>query len=332
MGGRSALDGPAGPSHPAACIACGSQSILSSAEPSSTPSFTPGARQTIPLPDGGLSVLRWGDAERAPDLIFLHATGFNAQTYAPLLGALGDQHAIMAIDQRGHGQSTLPIHPQGMVDWRLYAGDLVALLDRRMANGDGPVALAGHSLGGVVSILAAAMRPQAVRALTLLDPVMMPLWMRLIMFTPIGLPFMRRSPLSRGAAGRRATFPSKDEALKIYRTRKLFARWRPGFLENYVESGFVAEGDYVRLACAPEWESATFAAQRSDSWGALAKLTMPTRILAAERDSTVLGGVGKVARLAPRVRAETVPGTSHLFPMEQPEIVRDALAEMLDAR
>jgi pimeloyl-ACP methyl ester carboxylesterase len=292
-------------------------------------SFAPGARQTISLADGDMSALRWGAMDRAPDLIFLHATGFNAQTYAPLLGSLGDRHAIMAIDQRGHGQSTLPIHPHGMVDWRLYAGDLVALLDRRSANGDPPVMLVGHSLGGVVSILAAAERPQAVRGLVLLDPVMMPLWMRLIMFTPLGLPFMRRSPLSRGAAARRATFPSKDEALKIYRTRKLFAQWRPGFLEGYVESGFIEDGDHVRLACAPEWESATFAAQRNNSWGALAKLATPVHLLAAEHASTVIGSVAKVRRLAPRVRAEIVPGSSHLFPMEKPDVARDALAKML---
>ncbi len=64
-------------------------------------------RRTESMPDGTVSLLEWNAA--APlDLIFLHATGFNAETYRPLLAPLSENHHIVAIDQRGHGLNEAP--------------------------------------------------------------------------------------------------------------------------------------------------------------------------------------------------------------------------------
>ncbi len=100
---------------------------------------TAARRSDLALDDGSLSVLRWGRGEGPPDLIFLHATGFNALTYDPLLAPLAETAAVAAIDQRGHGLSTLPADPSGLIDWWPYARDLVAVLDRWVPEGAPPV-------------------------------------------------------------------------------------------------------------------------------------------------------------------------------------------------
>lgn len=286
-------------------------------------------RSTLSLPDGTMSVLEWGPADRPVDLIFLHATGFNAETYGPLLAPLAGECRIVALDQRGHGLTRLPIDPDGLVDWWPYARDLMGLLDRWVPPGAPPVVLAGHSMGGIVALLAASRRPQAVRGLVLLDPVLMPPAMRLALFTPWGRAKARRFGLAVGAAKRRPIFPSKAEALATYRTRKAFSTWQPGFLEGYVAGGFVDDPEGVRLGCPPAWEAATFAAHRHRSWAALRSLAMPVHLIAAGEGSTVVGGLGKVRRLAPRVVAESLPGTTHFFPMERPDHVRAVIADML---
>ncbi len=173
------------------------------------------------------------------------------------------------------------------------------MLDRWVPEGAPPVVLAGHSMGGMVSLLAASQRPKAVRGLVLLDPVFMPPAVRLALYTPWGRARSRRFGLAVGAAKRRPVFPSKAEALATYRTRKAFSTWTPGFLEAYVEGGFVDDPEGVRLACNPAWESATFSAQRHASWKALKSVPMPVHILAAGSGSTVVGGAAKVVRVAP---------------------------------
>lgn len=296
-----------------------------------TDSFASTARRSdLALADGALSVLRWGREQHTPDLIFLHATGFNALTYDPLLAPLAETAAIAAVDQRGHGLSTVPADPSTLIDWWPYARDIVAVLDRWVPEGAPPVVLAGHSMGGMVSLLAATQRPEKVRGLVLLDPVFMPPAVRFALYTPWGRARSRRFGLAVGAAKRRPTFPSKAEALATYRTRKAFSTWSPGFLEAYVEGGFVDDPEGVRLACAPAWESATFSAQRHASWAALKRATMPVLILAAGTGSTVVGGTAKVTRVSPRVTAEAMdPETTHFFPMERPDTVRDRIAAML---
>ncbi|CEJ14460.1 Putative aminoacrylate hydrolase RutD [bacterium YEK0313] len=288
-----------------------------------------GTRLSVPLADGTMSGLAWGESRMPPDLLFMHATGFNAQTYAPLLEPLAARHAIIALDQRGHGFSDLPTDPAGIVDWMPYARDLIAVLDRFVSAGARPLVLAGHSMGAVVSLLAAAARPKAVRGLVLLDPVMMSPMLRLAAYTPWGRAKFRSFHLAVSAAKRRAVFGSKQEAVDTYRTRKAFSTWQPGFLEAYVDGGFVADGEGVRLACAPIWESATFASHRHRSWAALKSLQMPVHVMAAERGSTVTGGIGKVLKVQPRAQAEVVAGTTHFFPMERPDHVRAQLAGML---
>src|SRR4029077_6303135 len=113
--------------------------------------------------------IRFG-ADGPPDLIFLHATGFNALTYRELLGPLSERHRVIALDLRGHGLSRLPAVPAEMPDWDLYGRDMLAVLD---ALGDcPPFVLSGHSMGGAVSMMAAEQRPGRVASLVLLDPVM----------------------------------------------------------------------------------------------------------------------------------------------------------------
>ncbi|MBN8938777.1 MAG: alpha/beta hydrolase [Rhizobiales bacterium] len=292
-------------------------------------SSSTGTRLSMPLPDGTLSGLRWGAEKSPPDLLFLHATGFNAQTYAPLLDPLSARYSIMALDQRGHGFSDLPTDPQGIVDWMPYARDLMLVLDRLVPDGGRPLVLAGHSMGAIVSLLAAVARPRAVRGLILLDPVMMSPLLRLATYTPWGRAKFKNFSLAVGAAKRRAVFGSKQEAVDTYRTRKAFQSWQPGFLEAYVDGGFVADAEGVRLACAPIWESATFSSHRHNSWGALKRTRMPVHLMAAAHGSTVTGGIAKVRRAAPQVETEVVAGTSHFFPMERPGHVRAALEAML---
>lgn len=288
-----------------------------------------GRRVSLTLGDGAMSVLRWGPDRTPPDLIFLHANGFNAAVYAPLLAPLGQQAAVAALDMRGHGFSALPTNPDALIDWWPYARDLVAVLDRWVPDGAPPVVLAGHSMGGITAILAASLRPRAVRGLVLADPVLMPPAIRWGLYLPWARARARRNPLAVGALKRRAAFPSKAEALATYATRKTFATWQPGFLAGYVEGGFVDDAEGVRLACAPEWEAANFAAHRHDSWGALASLAMPVRLFAADRGSTVTGGLARLARVAPQVEASVVSGTSHFIPMERPDVIRQAIGDML---
>jgi len=267
-----------------------------------------------------------------PDLVFLHATGFNALTCRTLLAPLGARWRVVALDLRGHGLSRLPADPARLDTLRVYVRDLLALWPHLVGDAPPPV-LSGHSLGGLVSITAAAARRAVADRLVLVDPVLQP--MRFIhRFQPVHVLQDRIAllPIAIGAARRRAGFPSKADAIAAYRGRSIFATWRDGFLDDYVEDGFAPDGAGVSLTCTPAWEAASFAALRHDGAALLGRLRLPATLLKAETASTVRETEARLRRLKPDLRIEHIAGTTHFLPMEQPDLVRQYLARALEAR
>src|SRR5262245_13593835 len=112
----------------------------------------PPRERTVSLParGGAMAVLDFGPPERPVDVVFSHANGFHARTYRSILAPLGDLR-LLAIDLRGHGSTTLPTVIEGRDGWAEFRDDLIAFLD---ATTEGPVVLAGHSMGGTSSLLA----------------------------------------------------------------------------------------------------------------------------------------------------------------------------------
>lgn len=288
-------------------------------------------RFTLRSARGETSGIAFGP-EGPPDLIFLHATGFNALTYQPLLEPLGERFRLMALDLRGHGLSGLPRDPDRLTTLWLYARDLLAVLKAlRLPR---PPILSGHSLGGLVSLTAAAARAGIAERLVLVDPVLPP-WRFSHKFQPLHRLADRIAllPIAQGAARRRGRFGTKPEAVAAYRQRPTFSGWSDGFLEGYIEDGFVPAADGgIRLSCTPMWEAASFAALRHDIPALLGRIRVPVTILRAERESTVREDEARLRRLKPDLTLETVAGTSHFLPMEQPATVRERLLAALEAR
>ena len=281
-------------------------------------------RVTFEIPGGRMAGIAFGAEKPTPDIVFLHATGFNAHTYRALLEPLGERFSVLALDARGHGLTTLPARMWGYTSWRRHRDDLIAVLEHFTA----PVTLAGHSMGATVSLLTAGKRTDMVAGLALIEPVILnasgyasfqlpgaPLWMRMSM------------PLARGAAARRARFESREAAVAALTGRGVFKAFPEEVIADYVADGLIEDGKGgFKLACAPTYEAATYCAQRHDPWEALRKVTDPMVLLRAERNSTISeAAMHRVAAIKPDARVATVEGAGHMLPMERPDRARAAI-------
>ena len=286
--------------------------------------LSPPRRLSLPVENrwgaGAMSVLDFGDPKRPVDLVFVHANGFNAMTYRTLLAPLSGTLRIWAPDLRGHGHTALPTGRDGRRGWNDHRDDLVALLEAL----DGPpVVMAGHSMGGTSSLLAAAERPDRVSKLVLMDPV---IWGRLtvaLFQLPVFDRIASHIPLVKGALRRRAVFDSREQALAAYSGRGAFRGWPEMMIADYLADGLAETPEGYVLACAPAWEASNYAAQSHDPWRALKRVNRPVRILKAEAGSTCHPSPG--LRGLPDVTVETVHGGTHFFPMLKADIARDAL-------
>ena len=283
------------------------------------PAVRPRRRKLPGRGPGEMAVLDFGPPERPVDAVFLHANGFNATTYRHVLEPLSARYRLLALDQRGHGLTSLAAAPEGRTDWIDLRDDLLAFLE---AEDLGDVVLSGHSMGGTASLLAAAVSSRP-RRLVLLDPVILP---RPI---PGGA---AESPMVQGALRRRAKFASRDEAFSAYFGRGAFRTWPEEILRDYLETGLTdgRDGD-LTLACSPAWEAANYGAQGHDSIAALRACQAPIDVLIAEAGTTFRLTLGpELDAMAPNLSVRAVPGTTHFLPMERPDVVGEALAAAID--
>ena len=266
-----------------------------------------------------VSTISFGRPSAPVDVVFSHANGFNAGTYRETFEGVGLSLQILAVDQRGHGATPQRRGTEGRRDILDLRDDLLALLDA--LDEAKPVILSGHSIGGCVSLLAAAERPERVGGLILFDPVVLPRG-RLTQSQAEEFD----SPIARTALVRRSTFASRAEAYRIYRERTVFRGLSDLVLMDYV-TGFRDRDDgQVELSCAPAWEASNFTAHHHDVWRDLERITAPMRIFRAERDSTcALKDPAELPGHKALLEIVTTPNTTHFFPLERPEIVREAL-------
>ncbi len=281
------------------------------------------ARRSLPLPDGAISYLEWGAGEpgKAP-LHFAHANGFNGLTYRRILSGLSDQFHVRAWDARGHGETTLTADPARHRNWYVYRDDLIAMAeDFKQATGK-KIILAGHSMGGTASVMAAAARPDLVRGIALFDPVMIPTAARIVMLAS-QLLRRRGNPLADGAEKRRAVFADRQTMVDRYEGRGAFRTWPRGFLEDYVEGGTKPREDgQIELPARPHGRPRTSARRDTTSRRPSGTCMCPSRLFApnaarpAARPFPML-----LKRRDPAAHMMQVPGSTHFLPMEFPEIV-----------
>lgn len=270
-----------------------------------------------------------GGLQGRPTVIWLHANGFNARTYLHTLGPIAKELNVLAIDQRGHGATPQNTSARGKTDALDMRDDLLALLD--VVYPDQHVILAGHSMGGCVSLLAAAEAPDRVKALALFDPVILSRAAAQSAMQAEGAAVSENTLVAK-ARNRRARFASRQEAFDVYSQRSIFRGWPQQALRDYVEAGFRDRPDgSVELTCAPEWEAANFAAHGHDIWAAMARIKAPVRIYRAEQGSTcAITEASEFPRPPGQAVVRTVPGSTHFLPIEAPQVVRSGLLEIAE--
>lgn len=98
-------------------------------------------------------------------VVFTHGWANERSVWDGVMDSLGGTHPSVAWSMRGHGESE--VTPPGTYTREHALADFDAVLDQAVAAAGGPVALAGHSLGGYLSLAQALRRPNDVAALIL---------------------------------------------------------------------------------------------------------------------------------------------------------------------
>ncbi|MEU8135663.1 3-oxoadipate enol-lactonase [Streptodolium elevatio] len=245
---------------------------------------------------------RFDGPENAPVIVLGSPLGADGRVWDAVVPALAATHRVLRFDTRGHGGSELPPGSPTMSD---LAADVVALADRY---GVERFAYAGISLAGALGLTLALDAPERLDRLVVCCSG-----------AKLGEP---------PAWHERAALVRRDGVQAVAET--VLGRW---FTPEYAarEPGVVAETLAMLQACPAEgYASVCDAIATFDVRARLAAVTVPTLVVAAERDpSTPVALSEEVAAGIPGARLVLVHDAAHLVIVEKADEVAEILVDFL---
>lgn len=270
-----------------------------------------------------LAVHEWGQPSSQPSILLAHATGFHARCWDQVIDHLEGRHVI-ALDQRGHGQSAA----DDFASWRVFAEDLQAVLRALRL---GPCVAVGHSMGGYACAVAAAQASELFQRLILIDPVIFAPFVYEGADTPAPA---EQHPI----ASRRDVFESSDSLYQRYSRRVPFSLFTEEVLRDYCNHALrPAPESGLSLACPPVFEAKIYTHAFSDPavLDLLAQVSVPVTVVRAIEPSKPEHYTDfrysptwpRLAEQFPRGRDLHWPELTHFMPMQDPQRVARLILE-----
>ena len=110
-----------------------------------------------------LHYVEWGTPSHPP-IVLLHGFQSNAHTWDTFSCAMADAYHVLALDQRGHGDTAWA--PDGDYAPEAFIRDIAGFMD---ALNLGPADVIGHSMGGRHAAMLAADHPDKARKVVIVD-------------------------------------------------------------------------------------------------------------------------------------------------------------------
>ena len=281
-----------------AVLLCAVCLVVVACSPQPTEAVRTGSNARVTLPNGAtLSYVESGDRTGEP-VVLLHGYTDSAASFAPLVASLPDELRIIALEQRGHGQSSRGLASYTMAD---STADVVGFLDAMQLE---RVTLVGHSMGSLIAQRVAIEHPTRVDRLVLI-----------------------------GAA---ANCNTAETQAFLDEVRRLVDPIDPAFVREFQYSTLAlpAPDEFMEDAVAASltvpahvWRQALESLMQEDTTPSLAKISAATLIVWGDRDALFPRGQQDILdRLIPDSTLRILPGVGHAPHWEQPQRVAELIA------
>lgn len=261
-----------------------------------------------------------------PLVLFFHGNSFPASTYNVMLNALRQRGMkVQALEKIGHN----PAYPVTS-NWPHLVEEVHAFAKPLIEEHPGPVVFVGHSLGGMLSLMLAAQFPKLAHAVVMVDaPALGGLRAKALQLSKT-LSLTKKFSPGVVSQKRRNTWHSVEEVHAHFLSKKVFARWDPQVLNDYVHHGthaeHRAEGSVRVLSFDRHIETQIYNSVPHNLEGLLKKypLACPVSLVAARHSREMrIAGFDFSTKIT-KGRICTIDGT-HLVPMEKPLVTAAAI-------
>jgi 3-oxoadipate enol-lactonase len=242
---------------------------------------------------GTINVREFGDASRR--LVCLHALALSGELWDPFADSLARDHdvRVLAVDARGHGESTWDSAPFSVDD---MADDVAAVIE---ADGPGPASVLGMSMGGCTALALSLRRPALLDRLVLADTT---------------ASYGTRREAKWAERARAAATKTRVEQIPFQLTR-----W---FSPDFAQTADADRVVQIFLSTRPEVHAAACVALGGfDATERLAQVAAPTLVMVGETDPATPPTMAQtLADGIPGARLEVVPQARHFSLIERLDV------------
>lgn len=244
-------------------------------------------------------------------VFFAHANGFPGRCYQSLFDSLTHPVRLHYLDKIGHD----PDYPV-TDNWAYLIREYLDNLTEQC--GQTPVIGVGHSLGGVLTLYAALLRPQAFCGIILLDPPLCNAFKGALFYL---LKCLRLThwvtPGRDRVRQRRNRWETLAAARDYFGHTALFQKFPTVVLDDFIQYGLKATEAGYQLQFDPNIEAEIFSTLPHAVSRDLPKLSVPGYFLYGQQQSVVNKWDRWMIQHRTPLKLKAVTGT-HLFPLEHP--------------
>ncbi len=251
---------------------------------------------------------------------FAHANGIPSEAYSPLFDLL-NPHQIIAKSKFGHDSHYSYSH-----NWAYLADELIDYLD---LNAKQPVVAVGHSMGALVSFIAACKKPELFKGLLMLDPPLIfgkGSWV--FRFAKLTGQIDKITPAGK-SKHRRQQWPDRQAAIDYFSSKKLFQfeeKCFKAFCDCVVEEN---KDGSVQLAYKVDVEVGIFRNTPHNLKRYNPSVELPVKVVFGTQSDA-----SKAQFIVPFCRYfdipyETISG-EHMYPLQQPEFTAELIHQFIN--
>ena len=246
---------------------------------------------------------------------FAHGNGFPALCYSQLLKALQRRYECTYVDMIGH-TSKYPVTE----NWDYLVDELIHNIQRENAlkKNNSPIIAVGHSLGGVLTLLAAHQKPELFHRVVMIDaPVLNQIKSKIVRLAK-SLGVIDNLTPARAARRRRQYWKNQDELYQYLKEKPLFNTFTEACLQDFMRFGVEKKENGYQLRFDPQTEYLIYRTIPHHLPSYLKKLSVPVILIYGDQ-STVVS----------RFDVLYMKG-SHMLPMESPELLAEIIFKAVD--